>query len=652
MKDAEAAVDKPTQAAVPSDSEWRSRPVLSALLRAAIIGLPMVASLAASTLLTRLLPFPTQRLHLVVWFVGITLIASAVFFVFQRLLRRLLPLAALLNLTMIFPDRAPARFAIARRAGRVRDLEAAVARGQRLGDSPGDAAATVLAFVTALTSHDRGTRGHSERTRVFTDMLAAELGLSRQEQGKLRWSALLHDIGKLHVPAALLNKPGKPDRDEWEVIKAHPEHGARMIAPLVAWLGPWAKAVDHHHEKYNGTGYPRGLVGKQISLAGRIVAVADAYETMTAPRPYKKAMSVSAARQELVRSSGSHFDPVVVRAFLNISVGRLRRAVGLAAWVGQIPAGLRILEGTARLGGTAGQVATAAAATAGLVTGVVAGPHLHTVEASAAAPSVRSAPLAPSLSAKSPAPARVSPTPSAGQPSATADRPRTAPERPGASPAPITFTTLPTAAPPAAPPAAAPTSSGAAVDLAPVVSISQPAITTQDGTAMGPVPGSFTDPDSSSWSATVDYGDNSGLQPLTLSGMTFVLQHTYSAQEGTSQLITVRVRDNQGAVGVATVTNSIVDASPIVLLADATLTPNVYAATGSFQDPGWDATDTYSASVDYGDGSPVQTLVLLGKTFSLLHTYPLGKPRTYQVRVTVNDSGGARGVGKANVRAL
>ena len=156
---------------------------------------------------------------------------------------------------------------------------------------------SVIELVLALSVHDKATRGHSERVRVFADLIADELKIDEDGQARLRWAALLHDVGKLEVPVALLNKPGQPDEDEWKILHRHPAEGARLVAPLLPWLGEWGRAVVEHHERYDGTGYPHRLKGTEISLAARIVAVADVYEVMTAPRPYKRAMSIAAARQ-------------------------------------------------------------------------------------------------------------------------------------------------------------------------------------------------------------------------------------------------------------------------------------------------------------------------------------------------------------------
>jgi hypothetical protein len=167
--------------------------------------------------------------------------------------------------------------------------------------------------------------------------MAEQLGLSRDDTDRLRWAGLLHDIGKIHVPGEILNKPGVPDEAEWEAIRGHPEEGDRLIEPVRAWLGPWGKAVVEHHERWDGKGYPRGISGMQISLAGRVIAVTDSYEVMTATRSYKKPMSAKAAREELTRSAGSHFDPAMVRAFLSVPIGRVSWSAGPVAWLAQLP---------------------------------------------------------------------------------------------------------------------------------------------------------------------------------------------------------------------------------------------------------------------------------------------------------------------------
>jgi hypothetical protein len=182
---------------------------------------------------------------------------------------------------------------------------------------------------------------------------------------RLRWAALLHDIGKLRVPTEVLNKPAKLSSREWETIREHPAEGAQLAAALLPWLGEWGRAIVEHHERYDGTGYPYGLIGREISLAGRIVAVADSFEVMTASRAYKRAMTRPAALQELVRASGKQFDADVVRAFLEVSVPRLRWAMGPTSW----------LVGTPLLGSAPSITAAGVAAQAavGITTVAVAG---------------------------------------------------------------------------------------------------------------------------------------------------------------------------------------------------------------------------------------------------------------------------------------
>ena len=118
----------------------------------------------------------------------------------------------------------------------------------------------------------------------------------------MQWVALLHDIGKLDVPANILNKPGQLDDTERAVIFGHPGSGELRAAPLIAWLGPWANGIWEHHEKFDGTGYPKGLRGNQITYAGRLIAVCDSFEVMAAARLYKKPMPLAQARAELVRA--------------------------------------------------------------------------------------------------------------------------------------------------------------------------------------------------------------------------------------------------------------------------------------------------------------------------------------------------------------
>ncbi len=267
-------------------------------MRAAIFLGPILASLVIAILISHLLPQATGPFTAVFWIIVVAVGSLLTLVVFERAARRLLPLAALLNVSLLFPDKAQARFAVARRTGSPRQLQEQLVDARASGrtdDAQG--MQSVIELVLALSVHDKATRGHSERVRVFADLIADELKIDAAGQARLRWAALLHDVGKLEVPVTLLNKPSAPDAGEWKVLHRHPEEGARLVAPLLPWLGEWGRAVVEHHERYDGTGYPHQLKGHQISLAARIVAVADVYEVMTAPRPYKRAMSIAAARR-------------------------------------------------------------------------------------------------------------------------------------------------------------------------------------------------------------------------------------------------------------------------------------------------------------------------------------------------------------------
>ena len=345
-----------------AEGRWRSRPVLARGLRLLILLVPIGTSIAATVALRRLVPEPHSLAGRVAWWAALAIVAVGVALVVERLARRLLPLVALLKLGMLFPDQAPSRFAVARQAGSTQRLEEHL---EMLQEDPNSAdestiAKTILALTVALQSHDRHTRGHAERVRVFTDLLAEELKLPGDERYRLRWAALLHDIGKLRVKARILNKPGGLDENEWEAIRRHPAEGARIAGSLMAWLGPWGDAIAQHHERYDGRGYPRHLSGERISLAARIVSLADAYDTMTAARSYRKPMAVRAARQELAECSGVQFDPRIVRAFFQISLPRLLWRTGPLSFVFHLPY-LQQLEAIGRQSiAAAGQTATVA----------------------------------------------------------------------------------------------------------------------------------------------------------------------------------------------------------------------------------------------------------------------------------------------------
>ena len=180
--------------------------------------------------------------------------------------------------------------------------------------------ATLRALARALEARDVETAGHSDRVVAYSLRLGRELGLTHTELIALEQGALLHDIGKIGVRDSILLKPGPLTDDEWVEMREHINHGLRIINGIDFLRGA-ASVVGQHHEKYNGSGYPRSLSGEQIHINARIFAVADAFDAITSDRPYRAAATYVAARKEIVASVGTHFDPGVVNAFLEISEG-------------------------------------------------------------------------------------------------------------------------------------------------------------------------------------------------------------------------------------------------------------------------------------------------------------------------------------------
>ena len=178
--------------------------------------------------------------------------------------------------------------------------------------------ATLRALAGALEARDVETAGHSERVVAYSLRLGKELGLSQRDLIAVEQGALLHDIGKIGVPDAILRKRGPLTEEEWAQMRGHVNHGLRII-DNIDFLSGARPIVGQHHEKFEGSGYPSGLAGEDIHIYARVFAVADAFDAITSDRPYRAAQSYTQACPEIVKHSRRHFDPTVVDAFLSIS---------------------------------------------------------------------------------------------------------------------------------------------------------------------------------------------------------------------------------------------------------------------------------------------------------------------------------------------
>ena len=199
-----------------------------------------------------------------------------------------------------------------------KDLTRAVVDRDRTYD------ATLTALANALDVRDSETGGHSDRVLQYMELLIEEIGGDTGSNQMLRRGALLHDIGKIGVPDNILRKPAALSDAEWTVMKRHPEFGARIVAGI-PFLEDVARIVRHHHERWDGRGYPDGLAGEDIPLGARIFAVADSFDAMTSDRPYRRAMTIEDACAEVARCRGTQFDPTVADAFARIGHERLAR---------------------------------------------------------------------------------------------------------------------------------------------------------------------------------------------------------------------------------------------------------------------------------------------------------------------------------------
>jgi putative nucleotidyltransferase with HDIG domain len=179
------------------------------------------------------------------------------------------------------------------------------------------------AFSTALDFKDNDTGGHSQRVAAGAREVASRMGLRGDALEHIAQGALLHDIGKIAVPDSILRKPGKLSEEEWVTMRRHPDTGFQMLKAIHV-PDAIAAVVRQHHERYDGTGYPLGLRGADITVGARIFSAVDFYDALSSDRPYRKAMPLDQVLDQLRQGSGRHFDPAVLEAFLSIPEQTLR----------------------------------------------------------------------------------------------------------------------------------------------------------------------------------------------------------------------------------------------------------------------------------------------------------------------------------------
>lgn len=176
---------------------------------------------------------------------------------------------------------------------------------------------TLEALASALEARDPYTQAHTSRIRDLAVALAVAMQVPADVRRAVRLGAILHDVGKIGISDTILHKPGPLDDDEWRVMRSHPEIGERMLEGI-DFLHPALPVIRHHHERWDGRGYPDGLAGEAIPVGARIVGVCDAFDAMTSDRPYKRAMSVADALQEIVKNAGAQFDPTCAALLVEV----------------------------------------------------------------------------------------------------------------------------------------------------------------------------------------------------------------------------------------------------------------------------------------------------------------------------------------------
>ena len=195
------------------------------------------------------------------------------------------------------------------------------ARSQQLRESY---MLTVRALASAVEARDSYTARHAERVAAYGLQLADTYGMRLGDDPEIEFGFLLHDAGKIAVPDAILLKPGRLTQSERRIIEEHPANGANIVRDI-DFLGAARDVIRHHHERWDGTGYPDRLAGEEIPLAARIFAVVDVLDALTTERPYRRASTIAQARVIILQQVGTHFDPTVIEAFQQMSDAEIER---------------------------------------------------------------------------------------------------------------------------------------------------------------------------------------------------------------------------------------------------------------------------------------------------------------------------------------
>jgi HD-GYP domain-containing protein (c-di-GMP phosphodiesterase class II) len=182
----------------------------------------------------------------------------------------------------------------------------------------------VKSLVFAIEAKDEYTRGHSERVCRYSLLMADRMGLNEERKKALQWASILHDSGKIGIPESILNKPWHLNDEEYQVVKNHPVKGHTILEPLEQ-LASSLPGILHHHERYDGKGYPGGLKGEEIPLDARIIAVADTFDAMTSDRAYRRGKSQAEALEEIKKVAGSQLDPELVKVFEKVFINELKQ---------------------------------------------------------------------------------------------------------------------------------------------------------------------------------------------------------------------------------------------------------------------------------------------------------------------------------------